>query len=103
MWRQYFLKNPGTLWASDTNGGTGNPRVLLRELIGLKTFGYEPRFDKRQLGFKVTNKKASDGATLSTYLVTLTNLNFHKSDKKKLVESVASFLFDDARALDEKA
>jgi hypothetical protein len=92
-WRQFFVKSPGTLW------GDGFPRVLMRELLGLKTFGYEPSFLKEQLGFQLVDKKAGDGANLSGYLTALENVGFQKKEKDRLLSAVASFLFGDADAL----
>jgi hypothetical protein len=99
LWRNYFNANAGTLWNSSVNGGTGVPRVLLRELIGLKTFGYEPQFDKRQLGFKIADKGAADGATIGGYLDTLKANGFDEFKKQKLIALIGTYLFDDAAAL----
>ena len=102
MWLKYFLANPGCIWATWTGGS--NPRVLMRELLGLKLFGYEPRFDKNQLQFKASDKGASDGATLQGYLNKLNQLGFHEKGKKsQLFAAVSEFLFDDPKALDAVA
>lgn len=99
LWKLFFKKNGDMLWNSSINGAEGVPRVLLRELIGLKTFGYKPQFDARQLGFKISDKKASDGATISGYLDVLKANRFDAFDKAKLLGLVGTYLFEDADAL----
>jgi hypothetical protein len=99
LWLKYFQKYPGGIWAS-----TGNPRVLMRELLGLKMFGYKPQFDKRQLLFKLTNRATADGASLEKYIGKLNALGFHEAGKKQsLFAEIAEFLFDDLKALDVAA
>jgi hypothetical protein len=99
LWKLFFNKNGDMLWNSSVNGGTGVPRVLLRELLGLKTFGYKPQFDKRQLGFKITDKKAADSASITGYLDVLKANGFEEFKKHELMEMVGTYLFDDANAL----
>jgi hypothetical protein len=94
-WRQFFVKSPGSLWGESG----GFPRVLMRELLGLMTFGYEPRFHKDQLGFKLINKKAGDEANLSGYLTALQKAGFQEKKKDLLLSTIATFLFGDAKAL----
>jgi hypothetical protein len=96
-WRLFFLKSPGSLWSESKVGSF--PRVLMRELIGLMTFGYEPRFDKSQLGFKAMNAKAADESNLSAYLTALSNLRFQEKDKAKCMGAIAKFLFGSEGAL----
>jgi hypothetical protein len=101
MWLRFVLSSPGSIWAEDAkDGGTGWPRVLMRELIGLDLFGYKPEFSEHQLGFGVADKSKSDGATLLDYLVGVKNLGFHENNKAKLIKRIAKFLFDDDKALD---
>jgi hypothetical protein len=92
-WRLFFLKSATSLWSG------AFPRVFLRELIGLMTFGYEPRFHKDQLGFVPVNDKAADEGTLSSYLTALSNVGFHRGDKEKCLGVIAKYLFGDAGAL----
>lgn len=90
-WRQFFLKSPGSLWSESKAGSF--PRVLVRELIGLITFGYEPHFHKNQLGFTLKYPQAASEATLSGYLTALRKLRFQEKDKEACMGAVAQFLF----------
>jgi hypothetical protein len=96
-WRQFFRKSPGSLWSESKAGSF--PRVLMRELIGLMTFGYEPRFHKDQLSFTVKYSQAASEASLSGYLTALSRLRFQDKDKQQCMGAVANFLFGDAEAL----
>ena len=56
QWQSYFRTHTDAVW--DTTRQV--PRILARELIGLKTFGYRPQFFQEQLSF---GARQSDGAT----------------------------------------
>ena len=45
-WKDYFRANPGTFWDI-----IEVPRILAREMVGLKVFGYRPRLMPQQLSF----------------------------------------------------
>ncbi len=94
LWRKFILADPTCLWED------GHPRVLLRELIGLAKFGYQPKFEKQQLGFLCKKKDDSDSASFAAYLETLKSLGFPLNQQKPLIEYVAKFLFGSDRALD---
>ena len=96
-WLQFFLKSPGSLWSESKMGSF--PRVLMRELIGLMTFGYEPSFHKDQLSFTPKNVKAANESSLSGYLTALANVRFQEKDKQKCMGAISKFLFGDAEAL----
>lgn len=98
-WLNFMRANMGMLW----DDKKGIPRVFLRELIGLATFGYEPRFNKNQLGFKCVDSGRADGATLVKYVVALKKVDFQKPDKEALLQAVGTFLFSDANALGASA
>jgi hypothetical protein len=91
-WRSYFRTHPDTLW--DTTRRV--PRILARELIGLKTFGYRPRFFLQQLSFSATQ---SDGATFKSYLDSLVAAGITGEDRAVALETLSLFLFGNAAAL----
>ena len=99
LWKKFFNASPDLLWNDTVNGKVGVPRVLLRELIGLKTFGYKPQFDKRQLGFLGWDDGKSDGATIGGYLDVLKENGFDTFKKEKLFKLLGTYLFEDADAL----
>ena len=101
-WRNFILANPRMLWdvGSRPAVNTGLPRVLLRELLGLRAFGYKPQFDSQQLAFMCKSTSISDSASFAEYLNALKEVRFEENDKAKLIPAMAEFLFDDKKALD---
>ena len=67
-----------------------------RHLIGLKTFGYQPRFFSEQLSFSAGH---SDGATFKTYLDALAAAGITSRDRTAVLETLSVFLFGNAGAL----
>jgi hypothetical protein len=92
-WASFFRRNPRIFW------DRGNPRVFVRELIGLKFFGYSPEFSDLQLGFACTNPGAANVASFRTYLQGLRALGFHSRDRLALMGAVSEFLFEDRAVL----
>lgn len=92
-WRAYLREKPEILWNSQVNC----PRVFARELIGLKTFGYVPEFTSEQLGFRPGSGAAQ--ADFRQYLTALDQAGFPAKDKARVLSSVSTFLFGDAKAL----
>ncbi|MEP7309522.1 MAG: hypothetical protein ABJA98_28790 [Acidobacteriota bacterium] len=90
-WRSYFSTHQDAVW--DTTRQV--PRILARELIGLKTFGYRPRFFPEQLSFSATQ---SDGATFKTYLDALVAAGITSRNRTVVLETVSLFLFGNAAA-----
>jgi hypothetical protein len=97
-WRSFLINNPRTIWDASGGGATSNglPRVLARELIGLLTFGYVPKFEGRQLGFL---RKQNVDPTFREYIDALQKCEFPRNTKAKVLEKIAKFLFDDPAAL----
>ena len=90
-WRSYFSAHPDAVW--DTTRQV--PRILARELIGLKTFGYRPQFFPEQLSFSTTQ---SDGATFKTYLDALVAAGITSRNRTAVLETLSLFLFGIADA-----
>jgi hypothetical protein len=97
VWQQWFTENPQYLYE---NWG---PRVLVRELIGLMTFGYKPEFSRQQLGFTPSDPGAAEGATITQYTTALNDLDFHQgadlAAKAKVLAALSNWLFGDATIL----
>ena len=90
-WRSYFSTHPDIIW--DTTRQV--PRILARELIGLKTFGYRAQFFLEQLSFRPT---PSDGATFKTYLDALVAAGITSRNRTVVLETLSLFLFGNAAA-----
>ena len=92
-WKAFLQDNLGMLF----DDGRRNPRVLARELIGLSTFGYQPEFSWHQLGFSRKNVKASRAydPTFGRYLDALTDADFRKKDRTRILSVLGEFLFED--------
>ena len=94
-WQQYLKANPLNFWDEKWKV----PRVFVRELIGLKTFGYKPEFNEFQLGFACGDTGKADGASLYKYLDALSAHSFHEPKRDPLLATVGEFLFGDPKAL----
>jgi len=86
-WMGFFKAHPELLWDSKL----GNPRVLARELIGLKAFGYSPQFSPQQLSFA---KTSSGYPTFRSYLNALASANCQPGHSTELLRNISRFLFD---------
>ena len=92
QWQSYFRTHTDAVW--DTTRQV--PRILARELIGLKTFGYRPQFFQEQLSF---GARQSDGATFKTYLDALVAAGITSRNRPIVLETLSLFLFGNAQAL----
>jgi hypothetical protein len=96
-WRGFIIANQRIIWDKDLKV----PRVFMRELLGLRKFGYKPDFRAEQLAFVCADVPKADDATLAAYVEMLNQVKFHANDKATLVKAVAEFLFDDEAALND--
>jgi hypothetical protein len=95
VWRDYFLQQLGLLW--DTRAHI--PRVLAREIIGLRAFGYRPQLLAHQLSFQPP-EHVHGMADFVQYRHALHEAGYyvpHKSDG--LLATLSHYLFGQARAL----
>jgi hypothetical protein len=80
------------------------PRVFLRELLGLKAFGYTPQFSENQLSFVCTDAAKADEANFYPYVDMLFNVGFHDASKKaSILTAISGWLFEDGSALSKLA
>jgi hypothetical protein len=86
-WMGFFKAHPEMLW----DWKLDNPRVLARELIGLKAFGYTAEFLPQQLSFRPTS---SGHPTFRNYLNALASANCRTGYSVGLLRSISRFLFD---------
>lgn len=97
IWNQWFLDNPKCLYES------WGPRVLVRELIGLMTFGYQPVFSRQELVFECNDASKAEGATIWAYSEALNALSFHQgndpSAKSKVLKAFSTWFFGKDNAL----
>lgn len=91
LWLRFFNAVPRVLWEN------GNPRVFVRELLGLKRFGYQPVFSLYQLGF--APPPGSGNETFEGYLKFLNEVGLHLRNRKKIMETLSQFLFNNDTAL----
>ena len=94
-WAAFFRRNPRVFW------DRGNPRVFVRELLGLKLFGYSPVFSEEQLGFACTNPGLANTAGFRAYLQGLRAARFHTRDRLALMRGISEFLFGDPARLQD--
>jgi hypothetical protein len=92
-WKHYLVGHPDAIWKG------GIPRVFARELIGLKTFGYVPRFTSSELGFCCQNFGAARTADFERYLNALGAVGLNQNNRVGVLSSIAEFLFGTAEAL----
>ncbi len=97
VWLQWFRDNPQYLYE------TWGPRVLVRELIGLMTFGYKPEFARQELWFQCADGQRASSATIEGYSRALNDLKFHQGNdptaKKTVLAALSTWLFGRADAL----
>ena len=91
-WQSYFRTHSDAVWDATRQV----PRILARELIGLKTFGYRPRFFAEHLSFSAGQ---SDDATFKTYLDALVAAGITSRNQTTVLETLSLFLFGNAQAL----
>jgi len=96
MWLAFLRDNQRVLWDPTAN----IPRVFLRELLGLRAFGYTPQFSEYQLSFVCSDVPKADDANFLPYVEMLGDIGFKDTGKKaSLIEAISRWLFDDADAL----
>lgn len=96
-WKSYAVKH-SVFWGDDGNAKGVVPRVFGREVIGLKTFGYLPRFTKVNIIFKWSYQPKVH-PTFDSYLNALQAVKFDKRDKASINETLGEFLFGGSDAL----
>lgn len=83
--------------------GPWGPRVLAREILGLKFFGYYPVFNTNQLSFYPGSSSGSippgNAPTFSAYLSGLREVEFQVPNNLKILQALGQFLFQDSNAL----
>ena len=87
-WNDFFDKNPQIFFFN------GAPRVLARELMGLKAFGYRPVFERQQLSFYCHDQAKARKADFGPYLDAVLSAKFHTRDQNAVIGSIDGFLFD---------
>lgn len=98
VWLAWFNDNPQYLFE------TWGPRVLVRELIGLMTFGYKPNFSLQELGFYCADTGAAEQATITRYFEALNSCQFHQGSggKTEVLKKLSDWLFGRENALRQK-
>lgn len=96
-WKSYAVKH-SVFWGDDGQAKGVVPRVFGREVIGLKTFGYLPRFTKLNIIFK-WSYQPKVSPTFDSYLTALQAVKFDKKDKASINGTLGEFLFGDSDAL----
>ena len=91
LWLKFLHEVPRVLWER------GNPRVFVRELLGLKFFGYKPVFSAYGLAFQ--SGANSNYATFATYLTNLHDAGKDGRDRSKIMTELSTFLFQNPAAL----
>jgi len=94
-WKNFILAHEQMIWDTKAN----IPRVFMRELLGLKAFGYKPKFHAHQLSFVCADAAKADEATLGSYVSMLRDAKFREKEKGLLMKAIGEFLFDDPQAL----
>jgi hypothetical protein len=93
-WNDYLLSRTN-FWAG------GFVRIFARELIGLKTFGYEAVFTKQGIGFEPV--KSGRQGKFSDYVDALRRVDFHLTKNEdygtRINAALGEFLFGDPNSL----
>jgi len=92
LWLKFIHTVPRVLWER------GNPRVFVRELLGLKFFGYKPVFTLHELGFAPTG--GGKPPTFPNYVNGLRDAGMTNRDRVTIMRNLGEFLFGDAKALE---
>jgi len=95
-WRAFFNGQPGIFWDQKKNA----PRVLVRELIGLKTCGYRALFHPLQLSFVATRMDSL--TTFTTYLNSLGAAGYTNKNRTLIFNALSQFLFQKPGMLREE-
>ena len=88
-WMGFFRAHPEMLWSKNPWA----PRILARELIGLKAFGYHPAFSLQQLSFYADQP---GNANFTNYLNTVEAAGFRSGNPKQVLDAISQFLFGKA-------
>jgi hypothetical protein len=91
VWLDFFHRVPRVFWEN------GNPRVFVRELMGLKFFGYKPIFSRFEMGFAY--KGGGRPPTFLNYLKALREVGLDRRDRTSIMRHIGEFLFNDDKAL----
>jgi hypothetical protein len=91
-WKDYFRANPGTFW----DYKFGVPRILARELVGLKRFGYRPHLMAQQLSF---SSPGAHTGTFVEYLDAVALAGILERNKARVFETVSQLIFGNGDAL----
>lgn len=97
LWKKYFQGHIAMLW--DVKNGF--PRVLAREILGLKAFGYRPEFHFHQLIFEREDPACTVGFT--EYHDELRSSGYTDTNRvrgrSKMLKVLGQYLFQDEGAL----
>ncbi|MEM6468512.1 MAG: hypothetical protein AAF802_03005 [Planctomycetota bacterium] len=97
LWKKFFQRHIKMLW--DVKGGF--PRVLAREILGLKAFGYRPDFHFHQLIFEREDQGCTVGFT--EYHDELRSSGYTDTNRirgrTKMLKVLGKYLFEDEGAL----
>lgn len=94
LWLKFLHAVPRVLWER------GTPRVFVRELLGLKFFGYKPVFSMHQLGFVHTDA-GTKVPTFPNYLAGLNEVGLQSANRPTIMRALSEFLFNDPAALNK--
>jgi len=91
-WLDYFRANPGTFW----DDKIGVPRILAREMVGLKAFGYRAKLLPQQLSF--VSPGESEGS-FTAYLDAIVDAGIVSKNRVLVFDAISQLLFGKADAL----
>ena len=91
VWLDFFHRVPRVFWEN------GNPRVFVREVLGLKFFGYKPVFTPHEVGFAY--RGGGVPPTFLNYLKGLRDVGLERRDRASIMRHLGEFFFNDAQAL----
>lgn len=93
LWPAFFKKQPQLLW----NGKF--PRVLSREILALKFFGYKPSFSIHGLSFIPKLGNSIGPPSFKTYNEGLQKAGFFENSESRVLDEIALYLFEDSMVL----
>ncbi|MGH2449181.1 MAG: hypothetical protein ACRDFS_11355 [Chloroflexota bacterium] len=92
-WLGFFNAHPDLFWDAKARV----PRILAREMIGLMTFGYQPKFSDVQLEFLPGRRLQS--ADFAAYHEAVNTSGIVRKDQGQVLGTLSNFLFGGSDAL----
>ena len=92
-WQKFLAGQTHMFW------NNGFPRVLAREVLALKFFGYVPKFSPQHLGFLAGPTHGIGQPNFYRYKNALIDVGYYANDRMRVLGAISEFLFGNAAVL----